>query len=138
MVAVSQYILDSTGSYYTGYYTDDTYTLANFYSHYEVTDFGTGDAIPSVATRLIQVILFQVVKIGSIISFSDLFKVLNEVGPLAIMVCAYADFQSYRSGIYDNSSGCPDAGINHAVLLVGYNISSTNTSEQYWIFKNQW
>lgn len=42
-------------------------------------------------------------------------------------------------GVYtNNGSRCTDNNINHAILLVGYNRSSSNANENYWIAKNQW
>uniref|UniRef100_A0A915EG06 Peptidase C1A papain C-terminal domain-containing protein n=1 Tax=Ditylenchus dipsaci TaxID=166011 RepID=A0A915EG06_9BILA len=44
-----------------------------------------------------------------------------------------SDFQYYVSGIYSPST-CP--GVNHAMLAIGYGVSSSNVP--YWTTKNQW
>ena len=43
---------------------------------------------------------------------------------------------------YTSDSGviksCCDKDVDHAVLIVGYNMTSSDTSEHYWIIKNSW
>jgi C1A family cysteine protease len=58
---------------------------------------------------------------------------LSSYGPVMIGVYANTAFTQYSSGVF---SGCPsDAAnyINHAVLLVGYDDSTSS-----WLIKNQW
>ncbi|HAZ14925.1 MAG: hypothetical protein A2X86_21345 [Bdellovibrionales bacterium GWA2_49_15] len=52
-------------------------------------------------------------------------------GPLMTTMTVYADFISYKSGIYKSISNESVGG--HAVSLVGY-----NDSERYWIVRNSW
>ncbi|MBI2522619.1 MAG: hypothetical protein HYV97_19520 [Bdellovibrio sp.] len=52
-------------------------------------------------------------------------------GPLMTTMTVYADFISYKSGIYKSVSRESLGG--HAVSLVGY-----NDSERYWIVRNSW
>lgn len=57
---------------------------------------------------------------------------VNE-GPVMVGVYANTGFTQYSSGVY---SGCPSNSanfINHAVLLVGYDDSTSS-----WLIKNQW
>ena len=62
-------------------------------------------------------------------------RALATTGP--VMVGVDADrFCTYSSGIF---RGCGASGVvNHAVLLVGYNMSSRNASEHYYIIRNSW
>jgi C1A family cysteine protease len=56
-------------------------------------------------------------------------------GPATALIYADTEFQSYKSGVY---TGCPTnpetsfANINHAVILVGYDINGN------YIIKNSW
>ena len=60
-------------------------------------------------------------------NYTVLMNVLANVGPVTISVAASSWF-SYKSGVF---SGCgADWVINHAVQLVGYNV--TATGEKYW------
>lgn len=58
-------------------------------------------------------------------------------GPVSIAFEVIADFQHYKSGVY-SSTTCKDQpeNVNHAVLVVGYNV--TSTGDHYWIVKNSW
>lgn len=66
-------------------------------------------------------------------------SVLNYVvsqHPVSVAVAAGNDFwQNYRSGIV-NSSACYDGGLDHGVVIVGYN--SSVPGSEYWIVKNSW
>jgi len=54
-------------------------------------------------------------------------------GPVVIAMHANAVFHTYANGVYDG----PCSGfVNHAVLLVGYNTSSTGVP--YWVIRNSW
>jgi C1A family cysteine protease len=46
-----------------------------------------------------------------------------------------AIFQGYQGGIINNPC-CYSTTVNHAVLTVGWGISSTN--QAYWIIRNTW
>jgi C1A family cysteine protease len=52
-------------------------------------------------------------------------------GPLITCMSVYADFQSYRSGVYHHVTGPLEGG--HCICCVGYNDAS-----RYWICKNSW
>jgi len=52
-------------------------------------------------------------------------------GPASIFVDA-TSWQSYKSGIM---SSCVAKGVDHCVLVVGYN---SNYNPAYWIVKNSW
>ncbi|MCK4412848.1 MAG: hypothetical protein KAY32_04830 [Candidatus Eisenbacteria sp.] len=51
-------------------------------------------------------------------------------GPVAVAMHVYADFQYYRSGVYEHAGSDP---INHAVLLIGW-----DDARAAWIIKNSW
>ncbi len=57
-------------------------------------------------------------------------KRMLRVGPLAVAMHVYSDFQHYRSGVYEHEGDDP---INHAVLLIGW-----DDALQAWIMKNSW
>ena len=79
---------------------------------------------------------------GSSSTFScvdeDEFKeFLYETGPIAAALNANP-LQNYTSGVLDiSSTDCPESGINHAVLIVGYGTDPSNGLD-YWIVKNSW
>jgi len=57
-------------------------------------------------------------------------------GPLVTTMDVYSDFFSYRSGVYEYSSGSHQGG--HAVLIVGYTDDSTRADGGYFKVKNSW
>lgn len=62
---------------------------------------------------------------------ADIKEQLVSRGPVCACFVVYADFFSYRSGIYKHVSGEQRGG--HCVTIVGY-----NDSAGYWICKNSW
>ena len=57
---------------------------------------------------------------------------------------ANKNFQLYKSGIFP-AANCSDAGLNHAMLVVGYDTTGYNaaapsspTNTGFWRFKNSW
>mmetsp|Transcript_20906 Transcript_20906/g.30272 ORF Transcript_20906/g.30272 Transcript_20906/m.30272 type:complete len:451 (-) Transcript_20906:412-1764(-) len=56
------------------------------------------------------------------------------LGPLAVGINA-DQMQFYQGGI-DTATTCRQGGLNHAVLLVGYDVDENN--KPYWIIKNSW
>jgi cathepsin L len=63
-------------------------------------------------------------------------RALWQHGPLAIAIDASDMFQSYTSGVL-NDTDCSQTYPNHAVLLVGYS-GTTGGASDYWIVKNSW
>ena len=68
---------------------------------------------------------------GSFATSAAAVKEALKKGPLMTTMTVYADFISYKSGIYKSVSRESVGG--HAVSLVGY-----NDSERYWIVRNSW
>ncbi|XP_063839072.1 uncharacterized protein LOC135088119 [Ostrinia nubilalis] len=64
-------------------------------------------------------------------SEEELKETLASVGPLSIAV-AVDSWQNYHGGLLEM---CPQAQVNHAVLLVGY---GSEGGRPYWIIKNSW
>jgi len=60
---------------------------------------------------------------------------LATYGPVAAAVCVGSSFKGYRSGIFatDEKSACGSGGVNHAVVLVGWDDATDS-----WIMKNSW
>ncbi|XP_058122491.1 procathepsin L-like [Anopheles ziemanni] len=56
-------------------------------------------------------------------------------GPISVAIEVLDSFHYYRSGVYYDPK-CSSAGINHAVLVVGYGTASDGT--EYWLVKNSW
>merc|ERR1712070_1325698 len=54
-------------------------------------------------------------------------------GPMYVAFTVYADFPTYKSGVYTHQSGSALGG--HAVTLVGY---GELDGEKYWKIKNSW
>jgi C1A family cysteine protease len=61
----------------------------------------------------------------------SLKNALITYGPLVTTMDVYADFYSYKSGVYSYVSGTYQGG--HGIVLVGY-----NDAGQYFIAKNSW
>uniref|UniRef100_A0A0D9XGV5 Uncharacterized protein n=1 Tax=Leersia perrieri TaxID=77586 RepID=A0A0D9XGV5_9ORYZ len=53
--------------------------------------------------------------------------------PVSVLIEADNNFQLYVKGVYSGPCG---TSINHAVLAVGYGVTTDNT--KYWIVKNSW
>jgi len=56
-----------------------------------------------------------------------------EKGPLSVAFTVYADFPTYKSGVYTHKSGAALGG--HAVEVIGY---GTDAGQDYWLVKNSW
>ena len=65
---------------------------------------------------------------------ATLLKAAVNLQPIAVAIQAdQSAFQLYKSGIITSNCG---TSLNHAVLVVGYDVSSTGV--EYWIVKNSW
>jgi cathepsin L len=63
-------------------------------------------------------------------------QAVASVGPVSVGIDASLwSFQFYKSGVYSNSL-CTAAGIDHAVLTVGYGVYEDTTD--YWYIQNSW
>jgi len=71
-------------------------------------------------------------KVSSVSSVKGMVTAL-EKGPISVAITVYADFPTYKSGIYKHTSGAELGG--HAVEIIGY---GTDNGEDYWIVKNSW
>jgi cathepsin B len=60
------------------------------------------------------------------------FELFN-YGPLYVAFEVYADFETYKSGVYKHTTG--DLLGGHAVELIGW---GTQAGEDYWLIKNSW
>jgi len=58
---------------------------------------------------------------------------LDQNGPIEVAFTVYADFLTYKSGVYIYSSG--DALGGHAVKMIGY---GTEGGVDYWLCQNSW
>jgi len=54
-------------------------------------------------------------------------------GPMETRFDVYADFMSYKGGIYKHTTGDRRGG--HAIKLVGYGVEG---ADKYWILANSW
>jgi len=69
----------------------------------------------------------------SVNSASQIPSVLMTNGPLAVAFTVYADFPTYKSGVYQHTSGGVLGG--HAVAMQGW---GTENGKEYWLVKNSW
>ena len=63
-------------------------------------------------------------------------KIQTEImthGPLYVAFTVYADFPTYKSGVYKHKSGSALGG--HAVEVMGWGVEG---GEKYWLVKNSW
>merc|ERR1712080_499353 len=54
-------------------------------------------------------------------------------GPMYVSFTVYADFPTYKSGVYTHKSGSALGG--HAVAIYGF---GTEDGTDYWLVKNSW
>ncbi|KAJ5076046.1 cysteine protease rdl2-related [Anaeramoeba ignava] len=68
-------------------------------------------------------------------SETEMMNKIQTYGPISIAVDAEnSAFMYYTSGVV-TASECPDDGLDHAILITGYN---TDANPPYWIVKNSW
>jgi len=73
-------------------------------------------------------------------SESDLAEAVQNKGPISVAIDAGHDsFQFYKQGIYvEAACGAREQDLDHAVLVVGYNLADHHKGMGYWIVKNSW
>jgi cathepsin B len=69
----------------------------------------------------------------SVSGVSDIQTELMTNGPLYVAFTVYADFETYKSGVYKHTTGGFLGG--HAVEMLGW---GTENGEDYWLIKNSW
>lgn len=76
------------------------------------------------------------VKEGSASSIGSVAGMVTalEKGPISVAFTVYADFPTYKSGVYHHTSGSQLGG--HAVEIIGY--GSDAAAGDYWVVKNSW
>lgn len=66
-------------------------------------------------------------------SVEQMQTAIMQEGPLAVAFTVYADFPTYKSGVYTHKTGGMLGG--HAVEMVGW---GTENGQDYWLIKNSW
>jgi len=70
---------------------------------------------------------------------NSIVDAVANVGPISIAFEVLDDFMDYDSGVYSNSDCSTDpSSVNHAVLIVGYNVTTDSSKTDFWIVKNSW
>lgn len=72
-------------------------------------------------------------KASSFSSVAGMQTAIMTTGPLAVAFTVYADFPTYKSGVYQHTSGSALGG--HAVEMIGWGVDS---GTPYWWVKNSW
>jgi len=72
---------------------------------------------------------------GSVAPVEDIKQAIYDHGPVAAAVCAGDAFAAYSGGVFqaDESAECGSGGVNHAIVLVGW-----DDAEQSWTLRNSW
>jgi C1A family cysteine protease len=126
MVSCSGYGSCSGGSVYPAYVRDTGLPTESCYPY---------TATNGVCTNACANWQASAYKIGNFYSvprtINDIKTALATYGPLTTTFSVYADFFSYRTGVYTYTSGTYQG--SHAVLIVGY-----DDPGQYLIVKNSW
>lgn len=76
------------------------------------------------------------VKGSKAFSIDGVQKIMSDIvtnGPVACAFTVYADFPTYKSGVYKHTSGQALGG--HAVEIIGFGVDS---GTDYWLVKNSW
>jgi len=76
---------------------------------------------------------FKAKRAFSVRGVSKIQQELMTNGPLYVAFTVYADFPTYKSGVYKHTTGSALGG--HAVELMGW---GTENGEDYWLVKNSW
>jgi C1A family cysteine protease len=76
---------------------------------------------------------------SSVPSVQAIKQAIHTYGPVGVAICAGNSFQAYRTGIFnkDETQAACGGGINHAVVLVGWN-DDLGPDNGYWILRNSW
>merc|ERR1712028_206516 len=67
-------------------------------------------------------------------SVKQMQAALQDGGTPSVAFTVYADFETYKSGVYKHTTGSALGG--HAVSIIGYGTDAT--AGDYWIVKNSW
>lgn len=89
------------------------------------TTCGDGSAIDRS-----QGVVGNVYQLGSV---QDMMTELDQNGPFEVAFTVYSDFLTYKSGVYQYTTG--DALGGHAVKIIGY---GTENNTPYWQCQNSW
>ena len=76
---------------------------------------------------------------GNEYSVDEIKQAIYEYGPVAAAVAVGPAFQAYSAGVFDNDES-GSYGINHAIVLVGWNDAYAWDGDTYgvWILRNSW
>lgn len=91
----------------------------------------SNSACKTTVARPYRAIAWGYVPGGTIPPVSAIKQAMCTHGGLVAAVLVTPLFQAYRSGVFNETA--PNAGINHAVSLVGW-----DDSKQAWLLKNSW
>merc|ERR1711991_546353 len=78
--------------------------------------------------------LYTAPQINSAAGEQAMMQELVQNGPIQVAFTVYSDFLSYKSGVYQHTTGQVLGG--HAVKIVGYGVTSGGTP--YWTVSNSW
>ena len=77
---------------------------------------------------------YHVTEYGQVQGEDKMMAEIAARGPIACGLCVTPDFETYKGGIFNDTTGCKDQ--DHEISIAGYGQDASGT--KYWIGRNSW